>query len=212
MYRWKNVPIEIINQTIKDYLLWKSMPYISKNLWISLWFVHKIIKKEWISRTQWEWNSLKRKEAEFYENQVNQRKWKPTWSKWKTWKCKWIIKRPNNTWDKNPQWKWWKTKLVFQIRNSVEYKYWRKKIFERDHYTCVECWRKRRKWDRVIIQADHIYPLCKIMDDYEIQSINDAISCEYLWDINNWRTLCKECHKKTETRWLNQYRRNTRQQ
>ena len=82
---------------------------------------------------------------------------------------------------------------------------WRSKVFERDKYTCVECGRKRKEGDRVIIQADHIYPFSKILDDFNITSIEEAISCEKLWDINNGRTLCVDCHKKTDTWGMNQY-------
>lgn len=32
-------------------------------------------------------------------------------------------------------------------------------------------------------------------------------STEILWDESNWKTLCKECHKKTESHWSNQWKR-----
>lgn len=78
-----------------------------------------------------------------------------------------------------------KTIVGVQIRMSTEYKNWRKSVFERDNYTCVLCLKKSKKDDNLIIQADHIKPF--------------AFYPELRFDINNGRTLCLTCHKKTDT-------------
>lgn len=65
------------------------------------------------------------------------------------------------------------------IRASLEYKLWRKSVFERDGYTCVWC---KTKGGR--LNADHI----KEFSDYP----------ELRFAIDNGRTLCVECHTKTE--------------
>ena len=59
------------------------------------------------------------------------------------------------------------------------------------------------KGEKYIFDADHIYPFSKILDDYNITSIEEAISCEKLWDIENGRTLCRDCHKQTDTYGVN---------
>ena len=44
------------------------------------------------------------------------------------------------------------------------------------------------------------------MEEYQIKTFEQALNCAELWDINNGRTLCKECHKKTDNylnRWEN---------
>lgn len=156
-------------------------------------------------RCRKEANSLKWEDPEFRKNQVEKRKGKETWSKGKTWKIGKIIKRPNSTGERNHNWKGGKTKLSQKIRTSAEYSFWRKQIFERDDYTCQHCGRRNKKGDKVIIEADHIYPLYKLIDDFNITNINGAISCQELWDINNGRTLCRECHKKTDSYGTNQY-------
>jgi hypothetical protein len=61
-----------------------------------------------------------------------------------------------------------------------EYKQWRLAIFKRDEYTCQICNIKGGT-----LQADHIVPWC--------------INKELRYDINNGRTLCIECHRKTPT-------------
>jgi hypothetical protein len=62
----------------------------------------------------------------------------------------------------------------------VEYKNWRRYVFERDDFTCQHCGKRGSK-----IQADHI----KSWRDYP----------ELRYDVNNGRTLCKSCHVKTDT-------------
>jgi hypothetical protein len=124
--------------------------------------------------------------------------------------CKWKLKYrrfcPYLIGDKNPMWKGGKTKLSLCIRELPEYKEWRRKIFDRDWFTCQFCGRCRKKGDRVIIHADHIVRLADLIDDYQIKNIYDAVKCNELWDINNGRTLCRECHKQTITWGVNKYK------
>lgn len=62
----------------------------------------------------------------------------------------------------------------------AEYRNWRKSVFERDSYTCVTCNTKG-----VFLNADHIKPY--------------ALFPALRYEIDNGRTLCVECHKKTDT-------------
>lgn len=78
-----------------------------------------------------------------------------------------------------------KTVISVRIRMSKEYKEWRKKVFERDNYTCVDCGKRSSKKEWLIIQADHIKPF--------------AFFPELRFELSNGRTLCRDCHKKTET-------------
>jgi 5-methylcytosine-specific restriction endonuclease McrA len=81
--------------------------------------------------------------------------------------------------EKHPWWKGGITTEIEKARKSIEYKVWRKAVKERDNYTCIWCGSK----DRLI--ADHIKPFAKFP--------------ELRFDINNGRTLCHDCHKKTDT-------------
>ena len=206
MSRKLKIPKDKYQDIIDIYLSGKSMPETAKYFNVSEGTILNILKRCNIARrTVKEGNSLKWGNDDFRNNQIEKRKNKPSGTLGKTWKVDKIIKRPNNSGENNHFWKGGKTKLSLQIRNSAEYSFWRKQIFERDNYTCQICGRKNKKGDKVIIEADHIYPFSKILDDFDITSIEEAISCEKLWDINNGRTLCVDCHKKTDTWGMNQY-------
>lgn len=112
-------------------------------------------------------------------------------------------KKPHNLGKKMPQysgkkhWNWQggRTKLNWQIRESLEYKIWRKKIFKRDNFTCRFCGERGGG----TLHADHIRPFDEILKEYHITTLDQAIKCEELWNLDNGRTLCKKCHKTTDT-------------
>lgn len=119
-------------------------------------------------------NTGKKMSEEAKQNMSIARKLKPT----RYWLNK---KRLDMTGEKC---KWWKggiTPLNKKLRTSAEYKNWRKSVFERDNYTCVFCKDKRGG----NLNADHIKQF--------------AFYPELRFDINNGRTLCVPCHKKTPT-------------
>lgn len=82
--------------------------------------------------------------------------------------------------ENNPNWRGGITPITRMIRTSLEYKIWRKSVFERDNFTCIWCAQKGGE-----IHADHIKPF--------------ALYPELRFAIDNGRTLCKECHLTTET-------------
>ena len=86
-------------------------------------------------------------------------------------------------------WKGGITPINNQIRNSYEYTLWRESVIKRDNYTCIWCglvggWNKEQK-RKIHIHADHIKPF--------------SLYPELRFAIDNGRTLCFECHQKTDT-------------
>ncbi len=79
-----------------------------------------------------------------------------------------------------------------QIRTCFKYRQWRSDVFTRDNFTCKKC--NKRGGD---IEAHHVKPVCFIIKENNLKSLEDAESCEELWNINNGQTLCVECHRKT---------------
>lgn len=82
--------------------------------------------------------------------------------------------------DRNWSWKGGVSPEHLKIRHSAKYRNWRKAVFKRDNYICVEC-----KIKTSYIEADHIKPF--------------ATFPELRFELSNGRTLCKPCHFKTET-------------
>ncbi len=99
---------------------------------------------------------------------------------------------PNLLRGKNsPTWQGGITPVNAKIRNSIEYKGWREKVFKRDNWTCVWCESRSAKGKKVVLNADHIqsfakYPKLRLV-------------------VSNGRTLCLNCHKLTDN-YLNRWR------
>jgi len=117
--------------------------------------------------------------------ELNKRK-----SKWMTgkvgyWKNK---KRPEIGGKNSNFWKGGICPENMKIRTSIEYKLWRKAVFERDNFTCIWCGQKGGN-----LNADHIKPF--------------ALFPELRFAIDNGRTLCEDCHRKTPSylnRWFSE--------
>ncbi len=96
----------------------------------------------------------------------------------------------------HPRWKEVKKRPLHKaVRQLFKYVNWRNTIFTRDSFTCVEC-----GVTGCYIEADH-YPVrfVDILKKNNIETIDQALQCEDLWDVGNGRTLCKPCHLKTLT-------------
>lgn len=87
--------------------------------------------------------------------------------------------------EKHWNWKGGVTKGIRKLRVSYRYKDWRKKVFDRDNYTCVLCGIRSAIGIKVVLNADHIKPV--------------VFNKELIFDVSNGRTLCEACHRKTET-------------
>lgn len=111
-----------------------------------------------------------------------------------------------NAQEKHPQWKGGIAKINNIIRSCFEYRQWRSDIFHKNNFTCQICFVRGGTY----LNADH-YPkmFSEIIESNEIKSLEDALNCQELWDINNGRTLCKSCHKKFHERLRRTSQRST---
>lgn len=89
-----------------------------------------------------------------------------------------ILKRAEackRTWDKKGR------KIYSRPKHQgTDYRLWRTAVYERDNYTCQECGIRGGE-----INADHIKPW--------------SLFPELRFSLENGRTLCVPCHKKTDT-------------
>lgn len=95
------------------------------------------------------------------------------------------VKRPQYSGAKSGGWRGGVTPINESLRKGTEYKEWRSKVFERDNYTCKECNMRGGRGKKIILNADHIKPF--------------AFYPELRFEISNGRTLCIDCHRKTDT-------------
>lgn len=88
----------------------------------------------------------------------------------------WLGKEnPNHKGDKNVNWNGGISTENEKARGTIEYRTWRRRVFERDSFSCRVC------HARGYIQANHILPF--------------RSHKELRHDINNGITLCVGCHK-----------------
>jgi hypothetical protein len=95
-------------------------------------------------------------------------------------KCYSKWREKNNIGENAPNYIHGKCNENLLFRASKQYREWRILVFKRDNYTCVLCGDSKGG----NIEADHI-------KDF-------ALYPDLRLDINNGRTLCKSCHKKTD--------------
>ena len=82
--------------------------------------------------------------------------------------------------ENNPAWRGGVTDEHKIIRCSAQYRAWRESVYRRDNWMCVLCCCKGGK-----LNADHIKPF--------------SMYPELRFSVENGRTLCVDCHRKTDT-------------
>lgn len=83
----------------------------------------------------------------------------------------------------NVMWKGGKVAGIRKLKNSFEWKEWRKSVFERDNYTCQLCNARSGNGKEVFLHPHHIVAKSK--------------NVEKIFDVCNGITLCNKCHRKT---------------
>lgn len=92
-----------------------------------------------------------------------------------------LCKRGKYLGSKSPNWRGGRTPVNKLIRESFQYKAWRRAVFERDGYACVFGGTEHGNQ----LEADHIKPFASFV--------------ELRFEVSNGRTLCKGCHRNTDT-------------
>lgn len=91
---------------------------------------------------------------------------------------------------RNHNWQGGKTTINARIREGLQSKLWREAVFARDNYTCVWCGDNRGG----NLNADHIKPF--------------SLFIELRFELLNGRTLCHNCHEKTDSYLNNKIKRD----
>ena len=102
-----------------------------------------------------------------------------------------------NSWN----WKGGITSLTLRIRALSEAIQWRMQVFKRDNFTCQDCFKENvylnahhiKEWNILFKEFLALYNQFSPIDDKETL-VRLAINYTPFWDINNGKTLCKDCH------------------
>jgi endogenous inhibitor of DNA gyrase (YacG/DUF329 family) len=106
-------------------------------------------------------------------------------------RCLAIWQSKHQTGENAPRWDGGITKLQKLIRGCSKYKEWIKAVFERDDYTDVITGIRGGT-----LNAHHIISFAELLVKYNIETLEEAINCEALWDIENGITLDRDNHMK----------------
>jgi 5-methylcytosine-specific restriction endonuclease McrA len=124
---------------------------------------------------------------------------RPSGAVGKRWTYDRIVKRPNLAGEHSRFRKGGRTSLQQRLRTSVEYRFWREAVFRRDNHTCTACGARTAVGVKIDLNADHVIALSVLLDRHAICSLDQALVCPELWALSNGRTLCHECHRRTDT-------------
>jgi hypothetical protein len=92
--------------------------------------------------------------------------------------------------DKCYNWKGGITALNHAIRTCLQNREWILSVFKRDNFTCQKCGATK-----VYLHAHHIRLFADILREHNISTLEEAVACAELWDLNNGISYCEECHK-----------------
>ncbi len=92
--------------------------------------------------------------------------------------------------ENHPNWKGGITPVLLQIRHCFKTRQWISDCFTRDNFVCQRCGKRGGK-----LCVHHIKYFSVIVSENNIKSLEDAINCDELWNLNNGMTLCIDCHK-----------------
>lgn len=91
--------------------------------------------------------------------------------------------------ENNPRWRGGITTRNRILRESIQCREWREKVFERDQFTCMKCGQLGGR-----LQADHVKPW--------------SIYPELRFDVSNGQTLCVKCHREKTVNDMKDYWRH----
>lgn len=98
--------------------------------------------------------------------------------------------RKNMSGERNHKWKGGVSELDKAIRELPEMYIWKYNVMKRDDFR--DCFTGIRGNHN--LEVHHIKPLSIIIQEYNIKTIEDALNCKELWDIDNGVTMFKESH------------------
>ena len=88
--------------------------------------------------------------------------------------------------------------LKLMIRNTTQYLNWRIAVLKRDNFTCKICHASVKDNKSLRLEVHHPKAFDDICNENNISTIEQALSCQELWNISNGISVCYRCHKEVE--------------
>ena len=88
--------------------------------------------------------------------------------------------------------------LNLKIRNTTKYLNWRLSILKRDNFTCKICHTGVKENKSLRLEVDHPKAFDEISKENNVSTVEQALGCEELWNLNNGISICYRCHKDIE--------------
>jgi 5-methylcytosine-specific restriction endonuclease McrA len=88
--------------------------------------------------------------------------------------------------------------LKLKIRNTTKYLNWRLSVLKRDNFTCTICRTSVKDNKRPRLEVHHAKIFDEICKENNVSTVEQALECKELWNINNGISICYRCHKDIE--------------
>jgi hypothetical protein len=108
-----------------------------------------------------------------------------------------LIRQNTPKGEDSPHWNGGHTTLYWKVRYCRQMYEWRDAVFKRDNY---------RDWYSGVkgngnLNAHHIVSFASLMERYNIQTLDDALACNALWDVANGVTMIDTVHMAHHSMW-----------
>jgi 5-methylcytosine-specific restriction endonuclease McrA len=88
--------------------------------------------------------------------------------------------------------------LKLKIRNTTKYLNWRLAVLKRDNFTCQICHASVKENKCLRLEVHHPKAFDEICKENNVSTVEQALECKELWDLNNGVSVCYICHKDVE--------------
>jgi hypothetical protein len=88
--------------------------------------------------------------------------------------------------------------LKLKIRNTTKYLNWRIAVLKRDGFRCKICDTSVKDNKSLKLEVHHAKTFNDICNENNVTTLEQALACKELWDLNNGFSICYKCHKDVE--------------
>jgi 5-methylcytosine-specific restriction endonuclease McrA len=88
--------------------------------------------------------------------------------------------------------------LKLKIRNTTKYLTWRLSILKRDNFTCQLCLSSIKENKSLRLEVHHAKTFDDICKENNVSTVEQALACKELWNLDNGISICYSCHKGIE--------------